>query len=99
MRKMKKWLTTGVATLLIGTMTWNVGTIVSSATLFGDVDGNGTINISDVVALNKFLNGKGVLKNYNDADANVNGILDSVDAAILLDFVVGNIKSIPYLGD
>lgn len=99
MRKMKKWLAASVATLLIGTMTWNVGTIVSSATLFGDVDGNSTINISDVVALNKFLNGKGVLKKYSDADVNVNGILDSVDAAILLDFVVGNIESIPYLGD
>ena len=96
MKKLKKCLAASLATLLAGTMIGSMGMLTSSAATLGDVDGDGTISVSDVVTLNKCLNGLGALQDYSVADTNVNGIIDSVDASILLSFIVGKVTSLPY---
>lgn len=96
MVRLRKWLVASTATILAGAMIGSVGTLVSSAATLGDVDGDGTISISDAVTLNKVLAGKGVLSDYTVADTNDNGIIDGVDAKILLAFIVRNITSLPY---
>lgn len=70
----------------------------SATTLYGDVNGDGSINLSDSIALSKFLSGQCELSNYDAADVNANYIVDSVDVKILNAFLTHSITSLPYLG-
>lgn len=69
----------------------------SATTLYGDVNGDGSINLSDSIALNKFLSGKCELPNYDAADVNANHVVDHVDGTILSAFLNRIISSLPYL--
>ena len=74
----------------------SMSALSSSAAILGDVNNDGKLDVSDVVTLNKFLAGEGVLSNYNVADTNANGIIDGVDSTILMAFLVHEINRLPH---
>ena len=63
----------------------------------GDVNGDGTVDIMDVIALNKFLLGSSTLDTTakTRADADRNGELDSTDSLNILKYVVEIISELP----
>lgn len=70
----------------------------ASAASYGDINCDGAINLSDTVALNKYLAGMVVLNDYTIADLNQNNVIDVVDVLILQDFLTHRIPSLPYTG-
>ena len=59
---------------------------------------SGAINLSDLITLNKFLAGKGVLQHEAAADVNANGVIDAVDVEILSRFLGHIVAELPYTG-
>lgn len=96
MKKIKKMFAACMATLIAGATLGSISALSSSATILGDVNNDGKLDVSDVVTLNKFLAGEGVLSNYNVADTNANGIIDGVDSTILMAFLVHEINRLPH---
>ena len=72
MKKIKKIFAACMATLIAGATLGSMSALSSSAAILGDVNNDGKLDVSDVVTLNKFLAGEGVLSNYNVADTNAN---------------------------
>ena len=70
MKKIKKMFAACMATLIAGATLGSISALSSSAAILGDVNNDGKLDVSDVVTLNKFLAGEGVLSNYNVADTN-----------------------------
>lgn len=68
----------------------------ASAYICGDVNNDGSISISDVVNLNKYLAGMVELNSYEAADVTGNYILNVIDAIVLQKYITGNIGSIPH---
>ena len=67
-------------------------------TLFGDVNMDGRIDITDAVLLNKMAAGA-VEANQSqrlNGDVNGNGEIDSADGLILFMFVIQQINTLPY---
>lgn len=64
--------------------------------LYGDVNNDGIVSLSDLVSLGKYLQGKVELVNYNVADVNVNYVIDIIDYKLLNDYIVELIPSLPY---
>ncbi|MBR1529624.1 MAG: carbohydrate binding domain-containing protein [Oscillospiraceae bacterium] len=64
---------------------------------YGDVNQDGSINILDVITLNKAVLGKESLNDQQkaNADVNLNGSPDSSDSLSILKFIVGLLKSLP----
>ena len=64
-------------------------------TMLGDVDENGTINILDVITLNKAVLGKESLSKQAEinADVDLNGTPDSTDSLTILKYIVGLVTS------
>jgi len=52
-------------------------------TLFGDVNDDGIVNVSDIKALQNWLHKKGSLKNNKSADINADGIVNIYDLVLL----------------
>lgn len=67
-------------------------------TLYGDVNGDGTVNLVDSVLLSKYIAGSIDLADIQSANADVNAddSVDSSDASILLQFQVGTVTALPY---
>ena len=61
-----------------------------AATLVGDVTNDGTVDILDVISLNKYLLGISKLKAPQNADADQNGEVNTNDSLALLRLVVQN---------
>ncbi|MBQ4464825.1 MAG: hypothetical protein II916_02525, partial [Oscillospiraceae bacterium] len=68
-----------------------------AATKYGDVNGDGEINIMDVIALNKFLLGSTSLSDEAKANADVdnNGKVESNDSLNILKYIVELIDTLP----
>lgn len=99
MKKIKKMLAACIATVLAGVMIGAVSApSASAAVIYGDANNDGIINLSDSIALSKYLSGQCVLSNYTAVDLNVNYVIDAVDQQILLAFLIQSIKSLPYTG-
>ncbi|MBR3630167.1 MAG: RICIN domain-containing protein [Oscillospiraceae bacterium] len=49
----------------------------------GDVDANGTVNVSDIVMMQKYLLGIGTLNDYAQGDMNEDDVLDIFDLALM----------------
>ncbi len=96
MKKIKKMFAACMATLIAGATLGSMSALSSSAAILGDVNNDGKLDVSDVVTLNKFLAGEGVLSNYNVADTNANGIIDGVDSTILMAFLAHEINRPPH---
>ncbi len=72
--------------------------VAVSAANCGDVNNDGIISLSDLVALTKYLDGIYELVDYSVADTNANYIVDYVDSLILNAYIVESIPSLPYTG-
>ncbi len=81
--------------VMLGAMVQPVSA-AETAVLYGDVNGDGAVNLSDSIALAKAINGIAVLSNYKPADVNCNLIIDIVDYDILQAYLVRTITSLPY---
>lgn len=73
---------------------------ISAASLCGDVNLDGNINMSDVISLSKATVNLIDLSDgaYANADCDANGDVDGNDAMILLRFQVQLINTLPYIG-
>ena len=67
---------------------------------YGDINGDGTVDIMDVIRMNKFLLGAVELdaKQKKNADVDLNGECNSDDSLYILKYVVENIKTLPVSG-
>lgn len=77
--------------------TGTTATAAPSATLYGDINLDGKIDIVDAVLLNKAVAGAVVLNEaaWQNADCDANGTLSINDSSTLLRFLVHLIKSLP----
>ena len=67
-------------------------------TLFGDVNMDGRIDITDAVLLNKMAAGavEASQSQRLNGDVNGNGEIDSADGLVLFMFVIQQINTLPY---
>ena len=72
----------------------------ASETIYGDINLDGRIDITDAVLLNKFCSGAVALGDdaRKNADCNGDGESDSSDAIVLLQFLVRVVNDLPYSG-
>ena len=68
--------------------------------VYGDANGDGKVDILDVIRMNRFLLGTADLndKQRKNADVDLNGVTDSQDSLYILKYVVESIKSLPVNG-
>ncbi|MEE5994251.1 MAG: RICIN domain-containing protein [Oscillospiraceae bacterium] len=64
-------------TVLVKSSSGNTGS------LLGDVNAEGTVNVSDVVLLQKHLHKKDTVKSWKNADMNGDGVVNVIDLALL----------------
>jgi len=70
----------------------------TTTTIYGDINSDGSITLSDSIAFEKVLNGQYTLSDYTVADLNVNYVVDAADKQILLAFLMQVISTLPYTG-
>lgn len=100
MKKVTKIFSGVVAAATLATGVGSVAVSVkATATLYGDVDNNGVVEMSDYIALGKYLNGTTDLINIDNADVNNNAIISEADYNILGAFMLKKIKVLPYKGN
>ena len=89
---------TGVSTTASGK---NTATVPAGATLYGDTNLDGRVDITDAVLLNKAAAGAVSLaaQAAKNADCNANGEVGSDDAVSLLKFLVQIIKNLPEVAE
>ena len=68
--------------------------------LYGDVNLDGRVDVTDCVLLNKAVAGSVQLDTAanKNADCNGNGEISSDDATVLMQFIVNLVKTLPYNG-
>jgi hypothetical protein len=75
-------------------------TIVSAVNAYsnGDINGDSSIDISDVILLVRYLEGEFLLNaNAQEAaDTYSNNVIDSVDEQVLLSYIAKTISILPY---
>lgn len=99
MKKIRRILSACVATVMAGVMIGAVSApSASAAVIYGDVNMNGSVDITDAVALNQYIAGRCEITNYTVADLNANYIIDRIDSIILLSFLTHSINTLPYYG-
>ena len=71
-----------------------------SSVLYGDVNLDGRVDVTDCVLLNKAVAGSVQLDTAanKNADCNGNGEISSDDATVLMQFIVNLVKTLPYNG-
>ena len=89
---------TGVSTTASGK---NTATVPAGATLYGDTNLDGRVDITDAVLLNKAAAGAVSLaaQAAKNADCNANGEVGSDDAVSLMKFLVQIIKNLPEVAE
>ena len=80
------------------TSTTVTGTVVVPEVLYGDVNLDGTISLSDAVLLNKRAADMVTFSEQvsANADCNTDGEVNGADAIVLLQFLVNIIQELPY---
>lgn len=86
MKKIKKFLASVSALTMIAACS-SVSASALTAPASYDVNGDGTVNISDVVAVSMALMGDWKPSNLSDIDANQNGIVDDLDRMSIMGYV------------
>lgn len=68
-----------------------------TATLYGDVDGDGEVTAIDAVLLQKYINGMVFLSHEQmvNADCVVDDVLDEADVAVILQHLIGRYTALP----
>lgn len=98
MRKLKRLVATVFVVTLAAAMA-GMMPVSADEILYGDINNDGVVNISDVISFNKYLSGIYDLYNYEVADVNCNCIIDAVDSEILCDYVILLIDELPYMNN
>ena len=93
MNKLLKTVIAGVSalTMCISAMPLSASAATTSYKK-GDINGDGIVNSSDVLALNNFLHGSVASKDAATAqrlDVNLNGIVDQIDMSTIKNIVLG----------
>ena len=99
MKKRIITLTTAIAMIasMSGAAVMSASTVTAASTeTLGDINGDSSVNLSDLVWFGKVLNGQYALSSYAVADLNVNNVVDYVDYLILQYYNVGLINTLPY---
>lgn len=96
MKKLKRLVTAAFVVTLTAAMT-GMMPVSADGILYGDINNNGSVDLTDCICLNKYLKGKGDILNYEVADVNCSYTIDIVDSEILTAYTVGNINALPYL--
>ena len=75
-------------------------TVPVGVVLYGDVNLDGRVDVTDCVLLNKAVAGSVQLDTAanKNADCNGNGEISSDDATVLMQFIVNLVKTLPYNG-
>lgn len=98
MHKWMKKLTSIMCTLCLAAIPAASMPANAAATVYGDVNNNGEVEIGDCILLNKYLTGQipssGI--NMKNADVDMNAVLDVNDAKVIMDSIVGLVPSLPY---
>lgn len=95
-RKLKRLVATVFVVTLAAAMA-GMMPVSADGILYGDLNNNGAVDLTDCICLNKYLKGKGELLNYEVADVNCSYTIDIVDSEILTAYAIGTIKTLPYL--
>ena len=64
-------------------------------TLYGDADGNGTVDMSDVNLMEQYIDGDAQAQSaihFNEADVNADDVVNSDDVALVKEYLAGNIQ-------
>jgi hypothetical protein len=102
-KKSKKFVAVIVALATIGSCvgTFTYANAATSTVIYGDVNGDGTVDLADAVVLNKYLSGNIDIRNITATDVDANCVIDTIDSKILMYRLVGTIKQkdLPFTGD
>ncbi len=65
-----------------------------TSTIYGDINGNGKINIGDALVLNQYINGERALyvSQVESCDVNADGLVDATDLNLLKQWVSSSTK-------
>lgn len=83
---------------VIATVTPMSANATMETTIYGDVNNSGSVDVSDVVVLSRYITGDYLTSNVNlkYADVDQNTVLDTDDANIILNYISNIISSLPY---
>lgn len=100
--------TTTSTTTTTTTTTTTEATVVSSvevegvsdplyADLYGDVNGDGTVDVADAVMLQRYLNGYELLnqRQLANADCQLDNVLDTTDITVIMQYLICNLTAMP----
>ena len=92
---MKKRITSWILTfsILLSILPLNVLTASAANTLYGDADGNGTVELADVNLMESYLAGDADAQNsihLDQADVNGDGKVDQSDVTLVKEYLAGN---------
>lgn len=76
----------------------NASPPLSSGTLSGDFNNDGTVNADDASGISDYISGGGALAGYENCDVDANGLLDETDADMINSYALGEIGYFP-IGD
>ena len=76
----------------------NASPPLSTGTLSGDFNRDGTVNEADAAAISDHISGGGALTGYENCDVDANGLLDETDADMINSYALGEIGYFP-IGD
>lgn len=68
----------------------------ASAYVCGDVNNDGSVTMSDIVNLNKYLSGIIEIVSYEAADVTGNYVINIIDTKILQKYLVNGVNSLPH---
>lgn len=79
---------------------WLTGTALGGGVYYGDIDGDGSVTVADLVRLSRHLDGSAVLSTADlvAADANRDGKVDAADLQALRDTILGK-RAVTLLPD
>lgn len=99
MKNLNRKLSFGVALAMTSAILSCVPSVSASASsVYGDANGDGTVDIGDAIYINKYLCGavSALQINMKYADADKNAVIDANDTQTILSYIVGSIDSLPY---
>ncbi len=90
-------LLTAIPLNVFATAAENSDTVADSNILYGDADGNGSVELLDVNLMERYIEGDEQAQaaiHFTEADVNADGALDEVDVQMVKDYLVGNLDSL-----
>ena len=84
-------------TLTIATGTTGNINYIANWIIYGDANGDGEVNIMDLIPMSKYVSGvTDVNINLDAADVNADGVVDDKDVAIMKKYLAGDNIKLPY---